>query len=192
MLFTNLILIPLHGSICDLDHCEADDLVTHRKAGLEDLRNDVFRHCLVLDVHDGVVPRGVKRLSGSAERLDAQRIEDLDQLVHGHLNALFVRLIRRLVLQRAFKIVIDRKELLGGIRLCLLIDAVLLALCTLAEIIVFRRQTQVLVMLFFLRCLGKLQLRRLRGLLDRFGGLLGFRLRLLLGHGGFLFFLCQR
>ena len=41
--------------ICDLYHCEPDDLFADLEALLEDLCNDVFTEALVLDVHDRVV-----------------------------------------------------------------------------------------------------------------------------------------
>ena len=147
-------------SVRDLDHCEADDAFAHDKAGLEYLRDDVFSEVLVLDVHHGVVALRVKRLAGHTKRLDVHGLEDLYKLPHGHFHALFIGFVSGLVLERALEVVIDRKEFLRCLGLGILIDAVLLFGRTLAEIIKFRRQPQILVMLLCLRGKGFFQLGR--------------------------------
>ena len=60
------------GLICNLDHREADDLFADEEALLEDLGDHILAQTLLLDVHHGVVPRGIKDFSDLAEARHAQ------------------------------------------------------------------------------------------------------------------------
>ena len=55
------------GLICNLDHREADDLFADEEALLEDLGDHILAQTLLLDVHHGVVPRGIKGFPPSEE-----------------------------------------------------------------------------------------------------------------------------
>ena len=67
--------------ICDLYHCESDDLFADLEALLEDLCNDVFTEALVLDVHDRVVQLRIEMIARRAEAFDAQLFHHGDELL---------------------------------------------------------------------------------------------------------------
>mgnify|MGYP007098962800 CR=1 FL=1 len=127
-------------------------------------------------VHRRVVQVGIKGVSRRAEALGAQALENLLQLRHGHLHALFVGGVFRGLVQRALQIVVDGKHLRYGVGLAVAVGLLLFLRGALAEIIIFRCQTQPGVMLgivFFLPGVGILLLRflgslLLRGFLHRF------------------------
>ena len=57
--------------ICDLDHREPDHFISTDKALLEHLHDGVLPGLLVVAVHDGVVPVGVKNLAQGGDDLHA-------------------------------------------------------------------------------------------------------------------------
>jgi hypothetical protein len=129
---------------------------------------------------------GVKGVAHLAENLHAKTIQDLQQLRHGHLHALFVGGVFRGLVQRALQIVVDGKHLRYGVGLAVAVGLLLFLRGALAEIVIFRCQTQpgvVLGIVFFLPGIRLRQLRflgrlLLRGLLHSFlwGFLRGFLL----------------
>ena len=89
----------------------ADDLVADLEALLEGFRDDVFAERLVLHVHHCVMEIRVE--GGSGRRVDdgdIDALEALDELRHGHLDALFILSVRGLCLERALKVVIRRQK----------------------------------------------------------------------------------
>ena len=128
---------------------------------MKDLRDDVFRERLVLDVHHGVVTLRVESISGGAEGSDVHGFKNLYQLPHRHFHALFIGFVGSVILQRAIQIVVDRQKLLCRFGPGVLIDVILFLCGALAEVIEFRRQPQVLVVFPGLRLLRFLQLGRL-------------------------------
>ena len=96
--------------ICDLYHCEPDDLFADLEALLEDLCNDVFTEALVLDVHDRVVQLRIEMIARRAEAFDAQLFHHGDELVHRHLHALFKGGVLRFLGQRPLEIVVHGRN----------------------------------------------------------------------------------
>ena len=167
-IYVNASMREAGGLICNLDHREADDLFADEEALLEDLGDHILAQTLLLDVHHGVVPRGIKDFSDLAEARHAQTLHDLHQLVHGHFDALLVRLVGGFLRERTLEIVVDRQELADGLGFDDGVKIIFFLLAALAEIVIFRRQTKVAVMLLCKLLLDAVQLRRLFFFLCRF------------------------
>ena len=161
--------------VCNLDHRETDDLFADDKALLEDLGDHILAQPFLFDVHHGVVPRGIKGFTDLAEARHAKALHDLHQLVHGHLDAFFVRLVGSLLRKGSFKVVVHRQELSDGLGPDDGVELVFFLLAALAEVVVFRGQTKVAVVFFGELLFDAVELRGLcRFLRWRFGR---FRLR---------------
>mgnify|MGYP000472576367 FL=1 len=79
----------------------ANNLIADLEALLEGFRDNVFAERLVLHVHDCVVEIRVE--GGSCRRVDdgdIDALEALNELRHGHLDALFILSVRGLCLKR--------------------------------------------------------------------------------------------
>ena len=72
---------------------------------------------LAVQMHHGVVQIRVEGVAHLAENLHAETIQDLQQLRHGQLHALFVGGVFRGLVQRALQIVVDGKHLRYGVGL---------------------------------------------------------------------------
>ena len=127
---------------------------------------------------------GIEAFARFAEGRHAQLLEHACQLGHGHFHALLERIVRSFLLERTLKIVIHRQELADGLGPDVGVKIVLFALRALAEVIIFRCESQIAVMLLCKRLLslfklGKLLLLRILRLGLRLGlrGLLRLFLR---------------
>ena len=122
-------------------------------------------------MHDGVVEVGIEGLAQGGNLRDAQLSQDLPELSHGHLYALFEGLVGGLLLQGPFQIVVDGKEGGEGVGLGVGVDALLFLLAALAEVVVLGGQPEVLLLLGRQGSFQMLQLLRQR-VLGSGGGLL--------------------
>ena len=172
---------PLVG---DLNHGEADNLIADLKALLEHLTDGVLRVIFAVAVHHCVVKVGVEGLTDLTENLHAQTIQNLNKLCHGHFHTLFIGGILGGLVQGPLQIVVDGKKLCHGIGLAVAVGGFLLLQGALAEIVIFRSQTQVCVMLSILFFLEGIHFGNLGSFLRRNLGdlLFGFRDFFLICH----------
>ena len=125
--------------IGDLDDREAQDLVAEHEALLQDLDHGIFAVALVLNVHHGVVPLGIKFLAHAVDRRDAEPGERFFILVEDHLEPLLVGIVvlRAELGEAALEIVVHRKHTLDGVDFRVGVDAFLFLGGALAVVIVF-------------------------------------------------------
>ena len=133
--------------VCDFYHREANDLFADAEALLENLQNDIFARAFIFRMHHGVVQRGVECLAGFTERRHAELFEDAGELRHRHLHALFERLIGGLLGEGPFQIVVDRQKFFYRLGFDLGVEIVFFLLAAFAEVVIFRGQPQIIVML---------------------------------------------
>ena len=152
---------------------------------MENLDDFVFAEAFVLNVHHRIVERGVKFLTGGLYLGDAQLLHRGVKLGHYHLNALAVGFVRRCLLERSFKIIINRQELEQRIGFDVVIQRLALFLTALAEIIVLGGKPEVLFLFLVYELLCRFSYFGFF-----FGFLFGFLFRLLFLWGlrlGFFF-----
>ena len=124
-----------HGSVCNLDDCMTHDAFAHDKALLEYFHDGVVIAVFHLHVHHGIVQGGVEAVAGLAEDFHAQTGEDLHQLGHGQLHALFVGGILGGLVHGPLQDIVDGKQLGYRVGLAVAVGGFLLLDGALAEII---------------------------------------------------------
>ena len=87
-------------------------------------------------MHHSVVKIGIKGLAQGWDLFNAQLGQDILELGHGHLHALFIGLVRGLLLKGPLQIVIHRKEGQRGLRLGVRPSGFLLFLAAAAVVVI--------------------------------------------------------
>ena len=124
----------------------ADNLVPQHVSLLEYGADDVDFKVFILDVGNRIVNLGVKFVAHIAHGGDAQFFQGIEELGLYHFHALHQILHRTFLLcQRTLQIICHREHPLDGVRGAVAIDSGFFPLSALAEVIIFRTGTQVLV-----------------------------------------------
>ena len=134
-------------SVCDFHNGIPQHAVADAKALFKLFHDNALAVGIILDVHDGVVAVGVKRLADGFDRRHTELIERGVVLVHDALKPLAGGVIVRCLRQRAGQTVVHRQELLERVAADVRVDRFALAGAAAAVVVIFGEQAEVLVFL---------------------------------------------
>ena len=134
-------------SVCDFHDGIPQDAVADAKALFKLFHDNALAVGIILDVHDGVVAVGVKRLADGFDRRHTELGERGVVLVHDPLETLAGGVIVRGLRQGARQTVVHRQELFERVAADVCVDRFALAGAAAAVVVIFGEQAEVLVFL---------------------------------------------